>query len=80
MPFGEAGVEVPGDGVEAVLAEVAGHEAQVVGDAVGAGFRRHGAKEIQDEVEDEERRSEYDDVTGDWEELAGENAGPGEDQ
>lgn len=49
-PFGQAGIHVPGDRAEAVLAKIAGHKPQVIGCAIGANLRSHGIKPIQNKV------------------------------
>ena len=49
--LGKAGVHVVGDPVEAVFAEVAADESQMIARAIEAGFRRHRIKEIQDEIQ-----------------------------
>ena len=47
----QVGVDVRGDPREAAVAEVAAHQFQVVGAAVGACFGRHGVEEVQRPVD-----------------------------
>src|SRR5450432_3905780 len=47
--LGQAGIHVAGDGMEAVLPQIAPDQAEVIARSIEAKLRRHGVKEIQDE-------------------------------